>query len=172
MTSPFRRLAQLLWAALAVVGTGLSMLVVTAWVVFLTTDRTTLVDGYWARREPWTSLGVALGVAGSTAAVPLGLMGTVWRRDLVRTLLMVPPIGLVVAWWLAALGAVPFPGFIGPDPIGFAYERPIVGAVALVLPAVAAAVLALSADPDRPARVRMRPVHPERPNNSSPPTRD
>jgi hypothetical protein len=74
-------------------------------------------------------------------------------------MLLVLPVWLALAWWSAALGILRYPGLRHADPLRFAHSEPVVAAFALLLPAVAAAVLALSADPDRPRRVRLRPVH-------------
>jgi hypothetical protein len=163
MATWLSRLHRLVWLALAVAFAGLALLLVTAWIMFLTTSAGDLVAAYRAGEEPWTSIGVALALAGATAGIILGATATILRWDLVRIVLLVPVAMLGFAWWAAALGLVGFPDFAGPDPIGFAFGFPLPAAIGLLLPAAAVAVLALSADPERLPPVRLRPVHDEPP---------
>jgi hypothetical protein len=155
------RLQQLTWTALAVAGLGMALLLTTAWIVFLTTPAGDLVAAYQAEEEPWTAIGVVLTLAGATGTVVLGVVGTLARTDLVRGVLLIPPIAVAAGWWAAALDLVRYPDFIGPDPVGFAFDFPVPAAVGLLLPAVAIAILAMSADPERRPPVRLRPVHDE-----------
>ena len=155
------RLHQLTWATLAVAGLGLALLLTTAWIVFLTTPAGDLVAAYQADEEPWTTIAVLLILAGATGTLLLGTLGTIVRLDLVRTVLLIPPVAVGAGWWAAALDLVRYPDFTGPDPVGFAFGFPVPVAVGLLLPAVAIAILAMSADPERRPPVRLRPVHDE-----------
>ncbi len=155
------RLHLLTWTTLAVAGVGLALLLTTAWIVFLTTPAPDLVAAYRADEEPWTTIGVILTLAGATGTVLLGVVGTLARLDLVRGVLLIPPLAVAGGWWAAAMDLVRYPDFIGPDPIGFAFDLPVPVTVGLLLPAVAIAILAMSADPERRAPVRLRPVHDE-----------
>jgi hypothetical protein len=155
------RLHQLTWATLAVAGLGLALLLTTAWIVFLTTPAGDLVAAFQAGEEPWTTIGLLLTLAGASGTVLLGTVGTLVRLDLVRAVLLIPPVVVAAGWWAAAVDLVRYPDFAGPDPVGFAFDFPIPAAVGLLLPAVAIAVLAMSADPERRPPVRMRPVHDE-----------
>jgi hypothetical protein len=159
------RLHLLIWVALATGGIGLALLLTTTWMIFLTTSAGDLVAAYRVGQEPWTSIAIVLVLVGATATVALGGIGTLARLDLVRAVLLIFPVLVAVAWWAAALDVVRYPGFRGPDPVGFAFSLPIPAAVGLLLPALGAAVLAMSADPERRPPLRMRPVHDE----SSPP---
>jgi hypothetical protein len=156
------------WASLVLIGLGLAVLIVICWIYFLRTPGSDLIDGYWAKPEPWSSAGLVLGIAGASATVLLATVATLLRADIVRVLLLLPPIGLALAWWAAALGILRYPGLRHADPLRFAHAEPVVAAFALLLPAVAVAVVALSADPDRPRRVRLRPVHDQRDRTEPP----
>jgi len=155
------RLDLLTWASLAIGGLGLALLLTTAWIAFLTTSAGDLVAAYRSDQEPWTGIAIVLALVGFTATALLGALGTLARLDLVRGVLLVLPLALAVAWWVAALGLVAYPGFSGPDPVGFAFSEPIPAAVGLLLPALGIAALAMSADPERQPPVRLRPVHRE-----------
>ncbi len=155
------RTDQLIWVALAIGALGLALLLTTTWIIFLTTAAGDLVSAYQVGEEPWTSIALVLVLAGATATVGVGAIGTLARMDLVRTVLLIFPVLVAIAWWAAALDLVRYPGFRGPDPVGFAFTLPIPAAVGLLLPAIGAAVLAMSADPERRPPLRMRPVHDE-----------
>lgn len=161
MTTWGSRLHQAIWAALAVAGLGLALLLVTAWIMYLTTSAPDLVAAYQVGEEPWTSIGMMLTLIGAGACLLLAAVATLVRFDLVRIVLLVPTVVLAFGWWAAALGLIGFADFTGPDPVDFAFRFPIPAGVGLLLPALAAAVLALSADPERLPPVRMRPVHDE-----------
>lgn len=155
------RLDQLTWAAVAIAGLGLALVLTTAWIVFLTTSAGDLVIAYRAGEEPWTSIGVVMTLTGATASVVLGTIGTLARLDLVRTVLLIPPLVVAAGWWAAAIDLVSYPDFVGPDPVGFAFTLPIPAGIGLLLPAIAAVILSLSANPERRPPVRLRPVHDE-----------
>lgn len=155
------RLEQATWAAVAVAGAGLALLLTTAWVLFLTTNVGDLVAAYNAREEPWTTIGVVLTLLGATATALFAAAGTLARFDLVRSILLVPPAAVVLGWWAAAVGLLDYPGFNGPDPIGFAFAFPIPAAIGLLVPAAVIVVLAEIDEPERRPPVRMRPVHDE-----------
>jgi hypothetical protein len=147
---------------LAAIGLGLSILLVYAWVEVVNTPGTSLVDGYWIGRVPWTPAGVVLVLAGSLAAVGTAAAIVMVRGDWVRRILVLPVAAVPVLWWATALGVVPFPRFQAPDPVTFAYSLPVTAALGLILPSLAAAALALV--PIRPdSRFTMSPVRPDGP---------
>ncbi|MGH2368683.1 MAG: hypothetical protein ACRDI2_10820, partial [Chloroflexota bacterium] len=117
-----------------------------------------VVDGYWIGREPWTSAGVIVVLAGSALALLAAAAATMARGDWVRRVLLIPVLAMPILWWMTALGAIPYPRFDAPDPVTLAYSVPGGAAVALILPALGAAALALlPIGPD--LRPRMRPIH-------------
>lgn len=163
-----RRVEQLTWAFVAIAGLGLALMLTTAWVNFLTTDVGNLIAAYEAREEPWTSIAVVLSLVGATGAALMGAAGTLARLDLVRSILLVPPSLVIAGWWAAAMAIVDYPGFVGPDPIGFAFRFPIPAAVGLLVPAAVIIVLAEIDEPERRPPLRMRPVHEELPVRRDP----
>jgi hypothetical protein len=162
------RLEQATWTSVVVAGLGLALLLTTAWVLFLTTDVGNLVDAYQAREEPWTSIGVVLTLVGASAAALFAAAGTLARVDLVRSVLLIPPVVVALGWWAAAVDLVNYPGFAGPDPIGFAFAFPIPAAVGLLVPAAVMIVLAEIDAPERRPPLRMRAVHDQLPVQRAP----
>lgn len=157
--SRFLQAELVVWAGLGAIGLGLAGLLVHAWVEVLNDPGIGLVDAYWRGRVPWVPLGILPVLAGSAAAVAAGTLLTIGRGDWVRWFLLIPVLFVAGTWWAIALGLLPFPRFSGPDPVGFAYALPEIAALGLLLPALAAAVIAIfPMQPDR--RIRFRRVHP------------
>lgn len=151
---------RVLWAGLAGIGLGLAVLLVNAWVEYLSDPGISLVDGYWIGRTPWTPIGVWLVIGGASLALAGATAAVAVRGDWLRRALVLPVLALPVLWWATALGAVRLPRYSPPDPVALAYSLPESAMLSLVLPALAAAVLALL--PHRQdLRPRLRPVHPE-----------
>jgi hypothetical protein len=144
MSTFLRRAGRLAWTGLASIGLGLSVLLLYAWVEVVNNPGIRLVDGYWIGRVPWTPTGVVLVIAGSLLALVAGTAIVVVRGDWLRRFLLLPIFALPALWWAVALGALPFPRFHPPDPVTFAYSLPETAVLALVLPALAAAALALA----------------------------
>jgi hypothetical protein len=145
-----------LWAS----GLGPAGLLVLAWTEVLNRPGLTLVDGYWIGREPWTSIGVVTALTGAVAgllggALVLALEGGWWRR-----FLLVPAVAGAGLWWAVALGALPFPGFAGPDPVAFAYSLPATAALLVLMPAALLATLAVTPRRVPPPSLTMRPLPP------------
>lgn len=69
MATFLRRADFIRWAGMASIGLGLSVLVVYAWVEYVNNPGSSLVDGYWIGRVPWTPAGVLLILAGSVATL-------------------------------------------------------------------------------------------------------
>lgn len=144
--------------ALALLIIGPSVLLIYAWVEVLNNPGISLVDGYLLGRLPWTPIGIVTALAGGVVgllagAVAIAIEGGWWRRAL-----LVPAFVAAALWWLTALGVIPFPRFIGPDPVTFAYDLPSAAALLVLMPAALLAILALT--PPRPSvpRTQMRPV--------------
>jgi hypothetical protein len=157
------------WAGLALAGLGVAIVIVRSWIEYLSVpaanvppEGLSIVDGYWIGHEPWSSMGIVPVVAGSLLATLAAATLVMLRGDWLRRLLTLPLLVVPALWWLLALGAVPYPRFVGPDPVSFAYSLPQQAAIMLLVPAVAIAVLAYL--PHRPdTRVRLERVHPEQP---------
>lgn len=161
------RLDRAVWIGLGIAGLGGATLLVNAWIEYLTTPDTSLVDAYWIGREPWTSIGAWLVIGGASLAMLAAAVAVAIRGDWLRRLLVVAVLALPAWWWAVALGAVPFPRYTAPDPASLAFSMPETAVLALVLPALAAAVLAFL--PHRPdLRPHMRPVHPDGPPRDDP----
>lgn len=167
--STFLHRAELaLWTGLSGIGLGAAILLVYAWVEFLNNPGISLADGYWLGREPWTSAGVVIALAGAVLGALAGILVVLLRGDVVRWLLLLPLAGAATLWWVIALGLLPFTGYAPIDPIGFAYREPQTAAILLAVPPAAMAGLGfLPMQPDR--RVRRRRVHPR---GTPPPPRD
>ena len=161
MATFLRRADFIRWAGMASIGLGLAVLIVYAWVEYINNPGISLVDGYWIGRIPWTPAGVVLVLVGSVATQLAGGAIVLVLGHWMRRLLLIPVFMPPLAWWLTGLGLLPFPRFIGPDPVTLAYSLPQAAAVALILPALAVTGLALvPVQPDQ--RVRLRRVHDER----------
>jgi hypothetical protein len=102
-------------------------------------------------------ISLAGGVAGLVAgSVAIAVDGGWWRR-----ILVVPSVAAALLWWSIALGLLPFPRFVGPDPVTYAYTLPATAALLILMPAALLATLCLA--PQRPSTppARLRPI--ERP---------
>ena len=157
------------WGSLVLLVFGPSWLLVQAWIEVLNNPGFTLVDAYRIGREPWTSVGIVISVAGSVAgllagSVAIAVEGGWWRRFLV-----VPSLGAGALWWLMALGVIPYPRFLGPDPIAFAYTLPTQAILLVLMPAALLAVLCLTPPISREPRTRLRPVPTREPWSEPPP---
>jgi hypothetical protein len=148
------------WAriSIALLVIGPSILLVYAWVEVLNNPGLSLLDGYLRGREPWSSFGVVVSLAGGVAGLLAGSVailveGGWWRRFLVA------PSGVAaVLWWGIALGLIRYPNFSGPDPVGFAHGLPVATALLIVMPAALLAILCLTPPMVSAPRTRMRPV--------------
>jgi hypothetical protein len=157
------------WVGLALAGLGLAIVIVRSWVEYLSVapehvppEGLNIVDGYWIGHEPWSSMGVVPVLAGSLLATAAAATLVMLRGDWLRRLLALAVLVVPVLWWLIGLGALPYPRFVGPDPVTLAYSMPQQAAIMLLVPAVAAAALAFL--PHRPdTRIRLKRVHPEQP---------
>lgn len=155
-----RRADRAIWVGLGGIGLGLATLLIIAWVEYLNTPDISLVDGYLIGREPWTSIGIWLVIAGATVSLAAAALANAVRGDWLRRVLMLPALALPILWWATAVGLIPLPRYTPTDPSTLAYSMPETAAVALILPAVAAAFLAfMPIPPDRQAQ--FRPVHAE-----------
>lgn len=157
------------WGSLVLLVFGPSWLLVQAWIEVLNNPGFTLVDAYRIGREPWTSVGIVISLAGSVAgllagSVAIAVEGGWWRRFLV-----VPSLGAGALWWLMALGVIPYPRFLGPDPIAFAYTLPTQAILLVLMPAALLAVLCLTPPISREPRTRLRPVPTRQPWSEPPP---
>jgi hypothetical protein len=148
------------WAriALALLVLGPSVLLMNAWVEVLNNPGLSLVDGYWIGREPWRSIGVVTSLLGGLAGLLAGstaiaIEGGWWRRFLV-----VPSLAAAALWWGTAGGVFPYPGFDGPDAVGFAFKLPVVAALLILMPAALLATLCLTPRMVSAPRTRLRPV--------------
>lgn len=158
MATFLRRADSVRWAGMASIGLGISILIGYAWIEYINNPGLSLIDGYWIGRVPWTPAGVVLVLAGSLLTLTAGAGIVLVLGDWMRRLLLIPIVIPPLAWWVTALGVIPFPRFTGPDPVTLAYSLPQAAAVALILPALAVTALALvPLQPDR--SVRLRPVH-------------
>jgi hypothetical protein len=151
-----------LWArlALGLMIVGPSIVLVYAWVEVLNHPGTTIVDGYWIGRLPWTPLGVLITLTGAvlglaSGAIAIALEGGWWRRALI-----VPAFVASAAWWLTGLGVLPYPRFHGPDPVTFAYDLPVAATLLVVMPAALLATLCLTPRMESAQRTRLRPLPP------------
>ena len=168
MTTFLHRAELAVWVGLSGIGLGAAIVLVYAWIEFLNNPGISLVDGYWIGREPWTSGGIVIALAGAVLALLAGATVVLLRGDWVRWLLLLPLLAAGALWWAIALGFVPYPSLAAPDPVGLAYSQPQNAAILLVVPALAITVLAfLPIQPDR--RIRRRRVHPP---GTPPPPRD
>lgn len=136
---------------LGAMAVGTAGLLLLAWVEYLRAPGTSLVDGYWIGREPWTSLGVWTILVGSVVALLAGALVALIDGSWIRRVLAIASFILPASWWAMALRFIPGPsaGALGrPHPAGWtpfdlAYSLPEVAAIMLVLPALVAAALAM-----------------------------
>ncbi len=157
-----RRSALALDSALGVVLAGLADLAIAAWIVYLQHPGLSLTAAYRRGLEPWTSMGIGAVIGGASVALAVGVLLAQVEGSWIRRLLGLAVLALGAAWWLTALGVLRYPGFTGPDPIGFAYRWPRETLIALLLPTVVAALLVFTPRRERPTS-RMAPVHPDEP---------
>jgi hypothetical protein len=129
---------------------GVLVLLGDAFSEVLANPGSSLVDGYWIGRLPWTAIGIDLVVMGSTAAVVFGTL-TAWiAGGGLRRLVSLLVLAVAVFWWFIA--TLPFAGGAycpscpppGPDPLTYAYSLPDSTLLLLVLPAAIAAAAAIS----------------------------
>ena len=130
---------------LVAAGAGLVLLLVNAASEAVANPGSSIVDGYWLGRLPWTPLGVVLVIGGSTVTAAAGsLAALVGHRYFVLL-----PLLMTVFWWIIALepypverGCNPCPAYV-VDPVSVAYSSPEETLVVLVLPAAIVGVMAL-----------------------------
>jgi hypothetical protein len=148
------------WAriSLALLVIGPSILLVYAWVEVLNNPGMTLVDGYWVGREPWTSSGIVVSLAGGVGGVLAGSVAIVIEGGWWRRFLVAPSAVAAALWWGIALGLIPYPDFHGPDPVAFAYSLPVATALLILMPAALLATLCITPRMVSAPRTRMRPV--------------
>ncbi len=153
-----RRIERAFWVVLSGIGLGVAILLTAAWLEYLNNPGISIVDGYWIGRMPWTPIGVWLVIGGVSIGLLAATVAVALRGDWLRRVLIMPVLALPILWWATAMGIVPLPRYRAPDPVTLAYSLPEAAALSLILPALAAAVLALvSIRPDR--RAHLRPVH-------------
>ena len=148
------------WAriSLALLVLGPSILLIYAWVEVLNNPGLSLVDGYRIGREPWTSIGIVVSLAGGlggllAGSVAIAIEGGWWRRFLI-----VPSVAAALLWWGTAGAIVPYPDFTGPDPVAFAYAQPTLAALLVLMPAALLAALCITPRMRSAPRTRLRPV--------------
>lgn len=156
--------------SLALLVLGPSSLLVLAWIEVLNNPGYSLVDGYWIGRLPWTWIGIDLSLAGGVGGLLAGsaailVDGGWWRR-----ILVVPSVAAALVWWSIALGVLPFPRFVGPDPVTYAYSLPVAAALLILMPAALMATLSLAPRPASVPRPRLRPI--QRPGEPGSPRPD
>jgi len=163
-----RRLRALTNLGLVFTGLGLVALVMVAWVEVLQHPGTSFVDAYWVGREPWTSIGVWVALAGATATALVGAAATLVQGGWIRRILVVVGLLPAIYWWGIPAGLVDGPGlggggagrggFLGSNPETLAYGWPQWALVGLLLPALFIATLALAARRATPTTA-IGPVH-------------
>jgi len=143
------------------IAAGFLVLLVSAFAEVLADPSLSLEDGYWIGRLPWTAVGVGLVVGGSHLALVAGTLAAWIVGGAIRRL-GVSLLVLVGAWWWLLVfleGGVGAgcPGCVpsGPDPITAAYSLPQNAVLFLVLPAVLAGLLGLTAGPRRKVPTRV-----------------
>jgi hypothetical protein len=145
----------LAWRATAVgllaVAAGLVVLFAQAQSEVLADPSLSLVDGYWVGRLPWTAVGVDLTILGATIAVVFGTLTAWLAGGLLRRVVTALSLAVAALLWVYAMlpppRAVPCESCAapGPNPLTMAYSLPQAAAVFLLIPAVIAAAVALSA---------------------------
>jgi hypothetical protein len=162
-----RRARLVVDGGLALLAIGLGGLLLLAWVEYLRIPGSSLVDGYWVGREPWTSLGLWAVLVGASVTLGVGVLVALLDGSWIRKLLALLTLVLPAYWWLAAVSVLPGPGVGGSTgrlpvqgwtPTSLAYSAPETTVLALLLPAVVAGALALAPRRLRPSS-RMTPVH-------------
>ena len=153
------RARQVARASLALLVLGPSIVLVYAWVEVLNNPGLSLVDGYWIGRTPWTPIGIVVSLAGGVGGLLAGSLaiaidGGWWRRFLI-----LPAGAAALLWWAIALGFLPYPRFLGPDPVTFAYSLPATAGLLVLMPAALLATICITPRPPSVPRTRLRPVH-------------
>lgn len=154
-----RRAQQVARLSLVLLVVGPSILLAYAWVEVLNNPGLSLVDGYWIGRTPWTPIGIVVSLAGGlggllSGSLAIAIEGGWWRR-----FLLLPAFAAAVLWWSIALGLLPFPRFLGPDPVTFAYTLPATAGLLVLMPAALLATLCITPRMPSVPRTRLRPVH-------------
>lgn len=139
---------------------GMAALLLTGWIDYLRHPGTSPIDAYRRGTEPWTSISVAIALAGSLVTLLTGALVALLDGSWIRKLIVLVALGASAYWWLAASGVIPVPGYKPIVPVKLAYSLPETAALLVLLPAALAAAMALW-----PRRVipssRMAPIHPE-----------
>ena len=154
-----RGLARLATAlAAAVFLAGLAMLLAYSIAEAMANPGYSIVDGYWRGRLPWMGIIEALVVAGATACVLIGGLTVLVFGGWPRRVVVLAPLAVTALWWFAAWGRAGIGGGGCPDcppppfdPWAYAYSLPETALLALILPAIVIAVLALTTSEARPA---------------------
>ncbi len=148
------------WAriSIALLVIGPSILLVYAWVEVLNNPGKSLVDGYWIGREPWSSFGVVVSLAGAVIGLLAGSIAILIEGGWWRRLLVAPSAVAAVLWWGIGLGLVAYPDFRGPDPVGFAHGLPVATALLILMPGALLATLCITPRLVSAPRTRMRRV--------------
>jgi hypothetical protein len=108
-----------------------------------------LVDAYWMGRLPWMGIAAALIVVGASVCVASGALTVLVASGWWRRVAVIPLVALTGFWWVVAMiafpGGAPCPACPPPepDPWAYAYSLPSETLVGLLLPALAAVLLAL-----------------------------
>jgi hypothetical protein len=151
------RLAEL---SLTFIVLGVSTLVVMAWIEVLNHPGYTIVDGYWIGRLPWTAVGIVLVLAGAVGTLIAGALAILVEGGWWRRVLILPAWAAAALWWSVAMGLLPFPRFLGPDPVTFAYSLPTTAGLLLVLPAIILGGVAITPPRTPPPSLHLSRVHP------------
>ena len=148
------------WArlALALLVIGPSILLVYAWIEVLNNPGYSLAEAYRSGREPYTSAGLLVSLAGGVAGLVAGSVAIVVDGGWWRRFLLLPAWVAALLWWGAALGPLSDPNFRGPDPVGFAYDLPVAAALLVLMPAALLATLCLTPRMVSAPTTRLRPV--------------
>lgn len=131
-------------------GIGVLVLLGYAFSEVLANPGSSLVDGYWIGRLPWTAIGVDLAVMGSSVAVVFGMVAAWIEGGVLRRVVSLILLLLAGFWWFAA--TLPLAGGAycptcpppGPDPLTYAYSLPDSTLLFLMLPAAICGAAALS----------------------------
>ena len=160
---PVSVLHGLTMASLAILAAGFIVLLAYCIIEASANPGYSLTDAYWRGRLPWMAVAEITIVTGATATVVSEVVATLIAGPQWQRLLLPPAAVAVVLWWFTALAmssmqAVPCPigdtcPVPGPDPWAFAYSAPQTVGLFLILPALFAGALALSARRDADASV-------------------
>jgi hypothetical protein len=143
----------MLWiGSIAVLGVGVSILLVYAMSEVAANPGISLVDGYWIGRLPWTLIGVGLVLGGATVTLVLATMLVMVAGPWVLRVLALPGL-LAAGFWHSISLVFGLPGVSGgccgqpvkPDLITIAYSAPMNPIIFVLIPAAIASVLAVVA---------------------------